>query len=330
MIDVTIVLLERALPSPSINALEIFSSAGVLWHLLRGTPEQPQFRVRTASIDGQPTRHWVPVGLRPTCSLADVKHTDLVVVPTAEFDVEASLKANGALLPWLRRRHAKGATVAGICTGVMLLAEAGLLDGAPATTHWAIADEVRRRYPRVKWQTERFVTEANRVFCGGGIYASIDLCLFLVERYCGHEVAVQTAKALLLETPRLWQAPYAAEPPRSDHQDEPIRKAQAWLAQHYKQDVSLDAVAARVGMSPRNFARRFKTATGERPLEYLHRLRIEAARHLLESKPKSVADVSSAVGYEDLAFFRRLFKRYTGAAPRAYRARFGVGPRPAA
>jgi transcriptional regulator GlxA family with amidase domain len=141
---------------------------------------------------------------------------------------------------------------------------------------------------------------------------------------------VQTAKALLLETPRLWQAPYAAEPRRSDHDDEPIKKAQAWMFQHFKEEVSIDALAARVGMSPRNFARRFKHAAGERPLEYLHRLRIEAARHLLESKPKSVADVSAAVGYEDQAFFRRLFKRYTGAAPRAYRARFGVGARPAA
>jgi transcriptional regulator GlxA family with amidase domain len=297
---------------------------------LRGERGEPLFRVRTASLDGTPTRHWVPVSLRPDCALGDVKQTDLIVVPTAEFDIEASLKANAVLLPWLRKRHAKGATVAGICTGVILLAQAGLLDGRPATTHWAIADECRRRFPRVKWQPERFVTEGNRVFCGGGVYASIDLSLFLVERYCGHEVAVQTAKALLLETPRLWQAPYAAEPRRSDHTDDSIKKAQGWMFQHFKEEVSMDGLAARVGMSPRNFARRFKTATGERPLEYLHRLRIEAARHLLESKPKSVADVSAAVGYEDQAFFRRLFKRYTGAAPRAYRARFGVGVRSAA
>jgi transcriptional regulator GlxA family with amidase domain len=102
------------------------------------------------------------------------------------------------------------------------------------------------------------------------------------------------------------------------------------MFQHFKEDVSMDALASRVGMSSRNFARRFKIATGERPLEYLHGLRIEAARHLLESRPRSVAEVSAAVGYEDLAFFRRLFKRYTGAAPRAYRARFGVGTRPSA
>ena len=159
------------------------------------------------------------------------------------------------------------------------------------------------------------MTEGERVFCGGGVYASIDLSLYLVERYCGHQVAVQTAKALLLETPRLWQSPYAAQPRRSDHSDEPIKRAQAWMSQHLKQEIAIDALAAQVGMSERNFARRFKAATGERPLEYLHRLRIEAARHLLESKPSSVAEVSAAVGYEDLAFFRRLFKRYTGAAP---------------
>jgi transcriptional regulator GlxA family with amidase domain len=328
MIDVTVVLLERALPSPSIAAMEIFSCAGVLWSMLRGEEGQPQFRVRTASQGGRDTRHWVPVSLRPDCALREVKRTDLIVVPTCEFDVEASVRANAELISWLRRRYAAGATVAGICTGVILLAQAGLLDGRPATTHWAIADDCRQRFPQVKWQPERFVTESERVFCGGGVYASIDLSLYLVERYCGHEVAVQTAKALLLETPRLWQAPYAAQPRRSDHADEPIKRAQAWMVQKMKDEISIDDLAARVGMSERNFARRFKSATGERPLEYLHRLRIEAARHLLESKPRSVADVSAAVGYEDVAFFRRLFKRYTGAAPRAYRARFGVNAEP--
>lgn len=328
MIDVTVVLLERALPSTSIAPLEIFLCAGTLWPLLRGEPEKSKqyFRVRTVSLDGAPTRHHVPISLRPDGALKDVKKTDLVVVPTAEFDMDASLKANAVLLPWLRRRHESGTAVAGICTGVTLLAAAGLLEGRPATTHWAIVEGCRQRFPNVDWQPERFVTEADNVFCGGGVYASIDLSLYLVERYCGHEVAVQTAKALLLETPRMWQSSYAAQPRRSAHDDQTIHKAQRWLFQHFKEDIRLEDLAAHVGMSSRNFARRFKAATGEPPLEYLHRLRTEAARHLLESKHKSVSEVSEAVGYEDQAFFRRLFKRHTGTSPRAYRARFGLRP----
>jgi transcriptional regulator GlxA family with amidase domain len=323
LIDVTVVLLENALPSTSLAPLEIFGSAGVMWGMIRGQPGAPLFRVRAVSLDGKPTRHAIPVKIRPDGPLESVKRTDLIMVPSAEFDVATAVRSNERLMPWLRRWSERGASIAGVCTGATLMAEAGLLDGRVATTHWAVVDQARRRYPRVKWQPERFVTESGRFFCGGGVYAAIDLSLYLVEKYCGHEVAVQTAKSLLLETPRIWQTPYAAEPPRSAHGDEAIQRAQAWLFQHFRDNLRVEELATRVGMSPRNFARRFTVATSETPLGYLHRLRIDAARHLLEIRNKSVVEVGLAVGYEDQAFFRRLFKRYTGASPSAYRARFG-------
>jgi transcriptional regulator GlxA family with amidase domain len=323
LIDVTVVLLENALPSTSLAPLEIFSSAGVLWGVIRGQPTTPRFRVRAVSLDGKPTRHAVPVRIRPDGSLDSVKRTDLIMVPSAEFRVEEAVRSNGPLLPWLRKWSERGASIAGVCTGATLMAEAGLLDGRAATTHWAVFEQAKRRYPRVHWQPERFVTESGRFFCGGGVYAAIDLSLYLVEKYCGHELAVQTAKSMLLETPRIWQSAYAAEPPRSAHGDDAIQKAQAWLFQHFRENLRVEELAVRVGMSPRNFARRFTEATSETPLGYLHRLRIDAARHLLESRHKSVVDVGHAVGYADQTFFRRLFKRYTGASPSAYRARFG-------
>jgi transcriptional regulator GlxA family with amidase domain len=323
LIDVTVVLLGRAMPSTSVTPIEIFSSAGTLWQELNGLAPAPRFRVRTVSVDGRPTTPFLPLGLRPQGIYSAVRRTDLIIVPASGQDLETSFRVNGPLIPWLRRWHARGASIAGICSGVSLLAEAGLLDGKVATTHWALVDRFRRLYPQIKWQGERFVTEAGRVFCGGGVYAAIDLSLYLVEKYCGHETAVQTAKALLLETPRTWQSGYATAPPRSAHDDQGIQKAQEWLVRSFKEEVRVEELAARVGMSPRNFARRFLSATGETPLAYLHRVRIDAARHLLETGTKGVAEVSEAVGYQDLAFFRRLFRRHTGEPPRAYRTRFG-------
>jgi len=323
MIDVTVVLLEGGLPSTSMAPLEIFACAGTLWGMIMGTSTEPRFRVRTASIDGRKTRNFVPVALEPTMSLADVRRTDLIVVPTAGVDVAMARESNARLVDWLARRAGKTA-VAGICTGATLLAAAGLLEGRPATTHWGVVDRARTLYPNVRWRADRFVTESDNVFCGGGLYASIDLSLYLVEHYCGHEVAVQTAKALLLETPRIWQSTYAAQPPRSGHDDQAIQRAQDWLFKNFREAVDLDAVAVKVGMSPRNFARRFKVATGEAPLAYVHRLRITSARHYLENAQRSVQEISQQVGYEDVAFFRRLFRRHTGATPREYRARFGV------
>jgi transcriptional regulator GlxA family with amidase domain len=322
LIDVTVVLLEGGMPSTSLVPLEIFACAGVLFPMMVGAPAEPRFRVRTASFDGKKTQNFVPVAVEPSMSLAQVKKTDLIIIPTAGMDLEEARVKNAGVIDWLRRRAQKTA-IAGICTGVSLLAAAGLLDGKPATTHWAVADYVRTKYPQVDWKPDRFLTESNNVFCGGGLYASIDLSLHLVEHYCGHMVAVQTAKALLLETPRLLQSTHDARPPRSAHDDATIQGAQTYLVAHLKEQVDLDALATKSGMSPRTFTRRFKTATGDSPLTYLHRLRIDRARHMLESAHRSVEEIGREIGYEDVAFFRHLFRRHTGATPREYRARFG-------
>jgi transcriptional regulator GlxA family with amidase domain len=327
MIDVTVVLLDGILPSTAIVPLEIFACAGALFPMITGTAPEPRFRVRTATMDGRPTQNFVPVALEPSMALTDVKKTDLVVIPTAGMDLAASRQANAKLVDWLANRPAKTA-VAGVCTGVSLLGAAGLLDGGPATTHWGVVEQCRQLYPKADWQGDRFVTESGNVFCGGGLYASIDLSLYLVEHYCGHMVAVQTAKAMLLESPRIWQSGHAATPPRSAHDDEPVQRAQKWLLAHFREEVDLDEVASKTGMSPRNFARRFKTATGEAPLAYLHRLRIDAARKYLENAHLSVQEICQKIGYEDVAFFRKLFRRHTGSSPREYRDRFG--PRPSA
>lgn len=325
MIDVTVVLLDEGLPTTSIVPIEIFSYAGVLWRMLQGqAPGQPLFSVNAVSIDGHAPRNQLPIVVQPSGAIHDVERTDLIVVPTAGLDLTQVCARNAPLVPWLRQWRGRGAAIAGICTGVSLLAEAGLLEGRPATTHWAIVAACRQRYPGVRWQPERFITESDGLYCSGGLYASIDMSIYLVEKYFGHEVAVQTSRSLLVETPRTWQAIYSAEPPPRVHGDERVGKVQRWLYVHFREDVKFDALAADVGMSARTFNRHFKAATGETPMEYLHRLRVNAAKHLLEAERKTVQEVSVGVGYEDAAYFRSLFKRYTGIAPQAYRERFGV------
>jgi len=321
--EAVVLLVEGSLPSTSIAPMEILNSAGVLWEDFRGEKGAPLFRVRTASITGRATTHMIPVTIKPECSIDEIRRADLIIVPTAGSDLDEICRRNAPLMAWLRRWHKRGAAIAGICTGVTILAASGLLDGKPATTHWAFIPRLRARYPQVKWQAERFITESDNVFCSGGVYASIDLSVHLVEKFGGHKVAMETAKSLLVETPRMWQAAYAGEPPEASHDDEPIQKAQRFLYRNFRDDVAVDDLASRVGMSARNFARRFKAATGDTPLEYVHRLRINAAKHLLESDVASIQEVSSSVGYDDVIFFRELFKRHTGVPPSEYRIRFG-------
>jgi len=324
--NVVILFLRGGLASTAIAPMEVFRSAGVVWNVLNGASPEPVFHVRTASIDGEPIESDGPVSLVPDCAISSIRKADLIVVPASGVATDAVIARHARAIPWIRRWHARGAAIAGVCSGVALLAEAGLLDGRPATTHWALVDAYRERYPEALWQPELFITEADNVFCGGGVYASVDLSLHLVERYAGHEVAVQCAKALLLDRPRTSQSGYSTPPRRSGHDDAKILDAQQWLHANFRRSVQFETLAGRLGMSPRNFARRFQRATGETPLIYLHKLRIAEAKHLLERDFTTVQAVAGAVGYDDLIFFRRLFKRYAGISPQAYRDKFGARP----
>ncbi len=323
-LDVTVVLLEGGYASTAIGPIEVFHSAGTLWNWLHGEVQSPRFRVRTASLDGKGVTGLYPLGLMPQCSIKDIRHTDIIIVSASGPDVQQHIARNTPLLPWLRKWHAKGAYVAGICSAAALLAEAGLLDGKVATTHWAVADVLRERYPRVRWQPEQFVTEDRRMMCSGGVYAAIDLSLYLVEKFCGHEVALQCARSLLVSMPRGRQSGYALLPLSRPHDDERIREVEDWLRQNFDRDVSIERLADRAGMGARNFIRRFKAATGRLPGAYVQTLRISAARELLERGTPSIQTVCSKIGYEDIAFFRSLFKRHTGMTPADYRTRFAT------
>lgn len=318
----TILLLNDCYASTALAPIEVFHSAGRLWNSLTGNHSEPRFNVTVASLDGRPVETPYSVGLMPEASVADVEHTDIVVIPASGLDLDTQFERHKALFPWLHRWHERGAYIASICSGAAYLAEAGLLDGREATTHWGTAEALGKRYPAVNWRPDVFVTEDRRVLCSGGVYAAIDLSLYLVEKFCGHEIAVQTAKALLVDMPRTHQSGYALLPISKPHRDEQVRRAETFMRRNFARELPIDALASHVSMSPRNFIRRFKEATGHVPGKYLQMLRISIAREMLEDGARSIQTISSAVGYEDVAFFRALFKRLTGMTPAQYRERF--------
>lgn len=324
MTHVTILFLDEMFPSTAIGPMEVFRHAGELWNVLTGQQSSPRFQVTTASIDGKAVNCDGSIQIQPTAALKDVSKTDLIFIPSTGISLDDVAERNAPVIPWLKRWHKRGAAIASVCSGVGLVAVTGLLDGKRGTTHWGLAEQFRQKYPKVKWMPELMVTEDRGLYCGGGVNASLDLSLHLVEHFCGHDVAMQSAKALLIETPRAWQAGFAVVPLKTEHSDETISSAQEWLHQNFHRTFSLEAPARRVGMSLRNFIRRFKHATGDSPLIYLQKLRIAAAKRLLESDHRTMQEISDAVGYQDVAFFRQLFERHTGASPSAYRQRFGL------
>jgi transcriptional regulator GlxA family with amidase domain len=323
MLDVTVILFDDGYASTALMPIEVFHSAGALWRELKGEEPEPRFRVITASIDGRPVRS--PYGgltLAPQHSIDDVTRTDIVIVPTSGLALDEKLLENSALLPWLRKHYEAGAYIAGVCMGAAYLAEAGLLDGKRATTHWAVGRDLQERYPKVDWCTDLIVTEDNRLLCSGGVSAAADASLYLVEKLCGHEVAIQTAKALLLSMPRMHQSGYAVLPLSPAHNDDRIRTVETYLQDRFHKSHTNECLADVAGMSERTFLRRFKAATGRVPAAYLQAVRVETAKAMLERDGTPIQGVASAVGYDDVSFFRMLFKRQTGMTPAEYRGRF--------
>jgi len=326
MIDVTVLLVDGGHASTALGPLEVFRDAGTLWNTLQGEPESPRFRVRTATLGRRPVRPDGPFTILPDEALEDIRNTDIIFVPSIGLDLELALRSHGELIPFVRDAHARGALVAAVCSGVALLAESGILDGRRATTHWGLASRYRARFPEVRWQPEQIVTEDGGVCCGGGVYAAIDLSIFLVEKFCGRSVALECARSLVIDMPRACQAGFAVLPIGNRHSDERIGQAEEWVHEHCHETFRFEALAETLGMSPRNFIRRFKGATGLKPVEYLQKLRVRAARHYLEEGDTRVEEIGGLVGYEDAAFFRRLFKRETGLTPSSYRKRYTAHP----
>jgi len=321
-LDVCVVLFDDGYASTALMPIEVFHSAGALWRELKGEAPEPRFTVTTATLDGKSVRSpYAGMSITPAHAIADVKKADIIIVPTSGLSLDKVIE-NSVLLPWLRKHYQAGAYIAGVCMGAAYLAESGLLDGKQATTHWAVAEELRKRWPAVDWRPDLILSEDQRLLCSGGVTAAADVSLYLVEKLCGHEIAVQTAKALLLSMPRTHQSGYAVLPLSPPHSDDQIRKVEGVMQSRFAENLSGEELADIAGMSERTFLRRFKAATGHAPAAYLQAARIEAAKAMLEQEDATVQAVSLRVGYEDVSFFRSLFKRATGMTPGDYRARF--------
>jgi transcriptional regulator GlxA family with amidase domain len=227
-------------------------------------------------------------------------------------------------IAWVRRHIDSGSLVCSTCSGAVLLAEAGLLNGVEAASHWTLADLFRDRYPSVKFRPERILCDSGRngqLITTGGASSWQDLALYLIARFCGAEEASRVARLFLLGDRGYGQLPFASMARPRHHSDAVISKIQAWLVDHYATANPVSVMVERSGLSERSFKRRFSAATGYTPLEYVQALRIEEAKQMLETEDTSIDDVGAAVGYEDPTFFRRLFKRRAGVTPAEYRQR---------
>lgn len=223
------------------------------------------------------------------------------------------------IAPWLRAAHQRGALIAGVSSGILWAAEAGILDGRRATTHWRFVEEFKATYPDVNWVQLQSLVEDGGVYSVTGGSAGMDLSMHLIEQIAGETVARGMARDLTFDSRRNYDLTLFNIAGLRHHRDAGVHRAQDWLDEHYSENFSFSELAAQIGMSQRSFIRRFKAATGERPSRYLQRLRVESAKQQLINTDNSIKTICLNVGYQDFNYFGRVFRELAGASPRDFR-----------
>ncbi len=314
-------------PSVLYGLYDVLYSVGAVWpDMTMGEPGPEALDVRIVAAGAEPFRCIGNVMVEPHASIDDLPQPDVVVVCDMYTPIHTPPHGKYVReIAWLRGVHERGALVASVCSGSVLLAEAGLLDGRDAAGHWAYGDLFRRCYPRVRMRKESVLclaSEADGILTAGAVTAWQDLALYLIARFCGRQQALHTAKVFLLSGHNDGQLPYAAMPTRPLGPDAVICDCQSWIAENYTAPKPVEQMVARSGLKARTFARRFQAATGYRPIDYVLALRVEEAKQMLETGELGIDEVGTEVGYTDATSFRRTFKRKSGLTPGGYRRKF--------
>lgn len=329
-IDVSIVVFPESDPSVIYGVFDTLYAPGVFWNRMEGREEQPLFRPRLVAASSGPIELCTKVTVMPHVSVADVARTDVVFVPNVMvYTADCIRKLDRRLIDWIRDMHEAGAQVMASCGGPIVLAEAGMLDGQAATTHWSYAGLLRSQFPNVDVQENRILVHSgpgHSLVSSGGASSWQDLCLYMIARHAGMAEALRMSKMFLYQWHRDGQQPFASMIANVGHDDAAILRCQRWISDHYAHPEIIGELVRLSGLAKRTFDRRFRAATGYSPLAYVQSLRIEEAKQLLETTSDPVEQVAQLVGYEDAASFRRLFRRLVGMSPGDYRRKFRIPP----
>ena len=326
-VDVLIVAVPETSGSALYGMLDVLLAAGNIWQtLVREESLQAPFRVRIVAQTAAVFTCGNAIPVAPDCSVADNPGADILILPELWLGPDEDIRGRFPdLMEWIRRKYKEGCMLYSACSGAVMLAETGLLDGCEATSHWAYQDLFRTHYPKVRFHPEPnlvFADVAGRIVTAGGTTSWHDLALHIISRHCSPGEALRIAKVYLLKWHDEGQLPYTTLVRRTLHADSVVRTCEQWLAGHYLEADAIRHVVELAGIPERTLKRRFKVATDSTLIEYLQNLRVEAAKRLLETGQLPVDEISVAVSYEDPSFFRRLFKRCTGLTPSQYRRMF--------
>jgi transcriptional regulator GlxA family with amidase domain len=305
--------------SSIVGAYKIFTRANEYW---RKTGKKELFKIELAGISKKVEFYNGLFTVTPHTHISKILKTDLIIIPSLNHNYQKTVKHNQSLIEWLETQYRHGAEIASICTGAFLLASSGLLDGKTCSTHWSAADHLRAMFPKINVQTDKLITDENGIYTNGGAYSFLNLVIYLIEKYYDRQTAIFCSKVFQIEMDRQSQSAFIMFTGQKSHSDEVVKKAQAYMESHIDEKLSVEHLSSRFAVGRRNFDRRFIKATGNTPLEYSQRLKIESAKKAFETSRKTINEVMYEVGYSDIKAFREVFKKITGMSPLEYRSKY--------
>ncbi|MBO9698865.1 MAG: helix-turn-helix domain-containing protein [Sporocytophaga sp.] len=290
-------------------------------HLIR-LGKEPMFEIKLTGLTKEVSITNDLYKIHPDKLISEISKTDLIIIPAIDGDIKSIIELNRDYYDWVTEHYHKGAEVASLCVGAFLLASTGLLKGKSCATHWLSANEFKKMFPDVRLVEDKIITDENGIYSSGGAFSYLNLILYLVEKYAGRDIALFMARAFQIDIERRSQSPFIIFNGQKDHEDLIVKKAQELIESNPGEKYSVDQIALKFAIGRRNLERRFKKATSNTIIEYVQRVRIEAAKQNLETTANNVNEVMYGVGYSDPKAFRMTFKKYTGMSPIQYRAKY--------
>jgi transcriptional regulator GlxA family with amidase domain len=305
--------------SSIVGSYKIFTRANEYW---KKTGRRELFKIELAGISKNVDFYNGLFTVRPHTNISAINKTNLIIIPSLNYNYQKTVKENKLLIDWIEAQYKHGAEIATICTGAFLLASSGLLDGKACSTHWAVANDFRTMFPEVNLQTDKLITDENGIYTNGGAYSFLNLVIYLVEKYYDRQTAIFCSKVFQIEMDRQSQSAFAIFTGQKLHGDEMVKKAQAYIESKLDEKISIEHLSSKFAVGRRNFDRRFIKATGNTPVEYSQRVKIEAAKKTFETTRKTINEVMYEVGYSDAKAFREVFRKITGMSPLEYRSKY--------
>ena len=291
-------------------------------NLLIQTGRDPIFNIQLVGLSKKTKQTTGLFTVNPNTLISDVKKTDLIIIPAIHGDHNKIREVNKEFIPWIINQYMNGAEIASFCIGSFFLASTGLLQGKQCTTHWAFANDFKNMFPEINLLGDKIMTAQDGIYTSGGAYSYLNLLLYLIEKFAGRDVAVLISKTFMIDIDKNSQSPFIMFKGQKGHDDKQVLKAQEYIENNYNEKISVEHLANKFALSKRSLERRFKKATSNTVSEYIHRVKVEAAKINLESSRENVNEVMYKVGYADPKTFRITFKRITGLSPIQYRNKY--------